>query len=245
MGNRVAAKLCCALVALLVIAPASGEGGPLRVAVASNFADALERLLERRSPGFPVSASRGSTGRLYAQIARGAPFDVFLAADMARPQALVDEGLVDAGVRPYALGILSVWSPTAAAGAPSCRSALAGDGRLAMANPRVAPYGVAARQLLESLALWPLRTPPALGENVAQAVTFTATGNARVGIVASSLIPAGAHGCRWDVEAEWHEPIVQGALVLNAKDVRADRFVDYLRSQATQTHLVELGYRAL
>ena len=196
---------------------------PLRIAVASNFrttANELIREFQARHPG-EVSLSVASTGKLYAQIVNGAPFHVLLAADEERPTRLEASGLAVSGSRfTYALGRLSLWSRDKSIENDDCLAALRdpASGRVSLANPATAPYGLAARQTLESLGLWePLADRLVYGENVSQALQFAASGNARLGFVAAaslesvSLPPA---TCRWEVPVELHAPIRQQAVLL-------------------------------
>ena len=196
------------------------------MAVAANAAEAVEALaaeFEQQS-GHRVTISVGSTGKLYAQILHGAPFDVFLAADQERPRLLVEQGIAVEGSRlTYAVGRLVLWSSdrTVEASAETLRAA--SFRRLALANPDLAPYGAAARDTLRELGLWEsLRTKIVLGENVGHAFAMTASGNAEFGFVALSSVFSGRNereGNYWEVPGHFHRPILQDAVLLNrAKD---------------------------
>ena len=164
------------------------------VAVATNFTSCLKELVVgfEQKTKHHVVVSPGSTGKLYAQITNGAPFDVFLAADVRRPQLLEKEGLAVKGSRfTYAIGRLTLWS--------AHPSLVNGDGAeillaqpfryLAIANPKTAPYGAAARQTLEALDLWDKVQPYIVqGENIGQTFQFVASGNAELGFVALSQV---------------------------------------------------------
>ena len=176
------------LMAALASLPGTVFGDEVRVAVASNFADCLEALAPafEESTGHQVIISRGSTGRHFAQIQSGAPFDVFLAADSLRPTLLEEKGLIVPGSRfTYAEGRLALWIP--GAGPEDKRPAAdilraAEFDHLAIANPRLAPYGLAAKQALESMGLWEdLRSRLVMGQNVGQTWQFVASGNAEMG----------------------------------------------------------------
>lgn len=226
------------------------------VAVAANFAEVVEHLGEdfaSRSPHH-VDLSVGSTGALYAQIRNGAPFDVLLAADRRRPELLESEGFAVPGSRfTYAVGQLVLWSPeagrVAADGAETLR---AGNFRkLAMANPALAPYGLAARQTLEHLGLYPaLANKIVMGMNIGQAHAMVATGNAEVGFVALSYLESDRNrqvGSRWEVPAELHDPIRQDAVLLT-RAPRPDAgaaFLAYLRSERARTLIESFGYATL
>lgn len=222
------------------------------VAVASNFAPVAEDLAARfaSSTGHGITLVAGSTGKLYAQIARGAPFDVFLAADSARPGRLVEEGRAVAGSRRvYALGRLVLWSAS-----PDRRSAAGpdllarGDFRhLAIANPDLAPYGVAAREVLRSLGLLAkLEERLVHGENIGQTYALVASGNAELGFVAD----AQARGVQekeaggWRVPTNHHAPIRQEAVLLaRAADNGAARaFLAYLSDDEAEQAIEAAGY---
>lgn len=200
----------------------------------------------------PVRASHGSTGKLYAQIINGAPFDVFLSADTDRPLLLERAGLIVSGSRwTYATGSLVLWSRDEALRGKDCRAVLerSAYGRLALANPKTAPYGAAAREFLIGAGLWEAAASRAVyGENIAQTLQFVATGNATLGFVASSqtadpALPAGT--CFWPVPVSRHAPLHQQAIVLKrASDNNgARRFADFLKTPAAKKIIREHGYQ--
>ena len=233
------------LAATLLLAASGASAGEVTVAVAANAAEAVEALaadFEERT-GHRVTVTVGSTGKLYAQILHGAPFDVFLAADQERPRLLVERGLaVDDSQRTYAIGRLVLWSsdPTLEASAETLRSG--SFRRLAIANPDLAPYGAAARDLLRELGLWEsLRSKIVVGENVGQSFTMAASGNAELGFVslATALSPRhGREGSYWEIPEHLHTPIRQDAVLLErARKNQAARdflrFLDTPRALAT------------
>lgn len=240
------------LLVLLLAGPVAGEEAV--VAVAANFTEVAERLegtFERQS-GHSLTFVVGSTGKLYAQIAHGAPFDAFLAADQARPERLEEEGLAVAGSRfTYATGRLTLWSrEPGGVGSDGAATLRQGKFRLlAIANPDLAPYGAAARQTLESLDLWTaLEDQVVLGETVGQAHALVASGNAELGFVALSYVLSPRNeipGSRWDVPAELHAPIRQDAVLLTraAANPAARGFLDFLRGDAAKTVIESYGYR--
>jgi len=241
------------LAAGLLSAQSATADTPIRVAVASNFAEtasALERLFESGGTG-DIEFSAASTGKHYAQITNGAPFDVLLAADSERPRRLEETGLAVAGSRfTYATGRLVLWSRDPALDADECRNALSEDrrGRVALANPDTAPYGEAARQALVALGLWAsIRPRLVYGENVAQTLQFIATGNARLGFVAAAQLVDSdlpATSCLWPVPAGLHAPIEQQAVLLErARDNPTARaFLDFLKSTQAANAIREHGY---
>ena len=223
------------------------------VAVASNFATTARELADHftRQSEVPVRLSVGSTGKLYAQIINGAPFDVFLAADVERPRLLEESGYSVAGMRfTYATGSLVAWSADASLSGRDCRDALLkGDFRhLAIANPITAPYGKAARDVLMHLQLWDTAYRRIVfGENIAQVLQFTATGNATLGFVAKSQtlrpeLPAAT--CSWQVPESMHDPIEQQLVLLSraADNIGAKQFIEFIRSPAAREIIIVQGY---
>ncbi len=219
------------------------------VAVAANFAPAARQLGQawQQQSNHGLEFSIGSTGKLYGQIINGAPYDLFLAADEQRPRRLVQAGLaVENSRMTYAIGTLVLWSPDPqrlrSAGPDVLRY---GDfRRLAIANPKLAPYGRAARETLLALGLWTRLQPRIVrAENVAQASAMAASGNAELALIAGSLQPPG--GSRWIVPAGLYRPIRQQAVLLTraANNAAARGFLAYLHSDTARARLLELGYR--
>jgi molybdate transport system substrate-binding protein len=235
------ARLGLLLGLLLGLPPA--WAGEARIAVASNFAPLMPALAKRfeQDTGHTIVISSASTGKLYAQIIHGAPFDVFLAADDDYPRRLEREGRSVSGSRfTYAIGRLALWSPRPGyvdgGGVLKQKSFR----KLAMANPRLAPYGTAAREVLEKLGLWASLQPKMVfGENIAQTHQFVASGNAELGFVAYSQVQAQA-GSHWLVPASLHAPLRQDALLLqHGKDSPAAKaFLTFLRG-ATAAALIQ------
>ena len=221
----------------------------LRVAVAANFAKTLQVIVSdfTATTGHRVIIASASTGKHYAQIRNGAAFDVFLAADVERPQRLEREGLGVPGSRfDYAIGRLVLWAPGAGR-IDDPRTLLAADDftRLAIANPRLAPYGVAAHQVLKAWGLWErLQARLVRGENIAQTFQFVATGNAPAGLVALSQVLA-LDGVVSDsyrmIASELHGPIRQQGLLLR-RSPAAEAFVAYLQSAVAGARIRAAGY---
>ena len=240
----------------LLLAASGARGEDVLAAVATNFLDVvlqLEPEFEAQT-GHDLRLVAGSTGKLYAQIVNGAPFEVFLAADEARPALLVAAGLaLEDSRRSYAEGRLALWSPRPgwldADGASTLRAS--GFRRLAIANPDLAPYGLAAREVLVNLGLASrLEGRLVFGENVGQTLALVATGNADLGFVALSQLRslaglAGlAEGSHWLVPRSLHAPIRQDAVLLaHAADRPGARaFLDYLRTPAVKDRIRSHGY---
>jgi molybdate transport system substrate-binding protein len=240
----------CAFLALLVLgAEPALSGDRVTVAVASNFSRAAAELSEQFADdtGITVRISNGSTGKLYAQILNGAPFDVFLAADAERPILLEQSGHAVAGTRAtYAEGALVLWSGEAG----DCPAALRDEhgGRVALANPATAPYGKAAIEYLSAEGLWDMVSGRTVyGENINQALQFVATGNATIGFIAKSQLGAPQlprAACTWELPASSYSSLEQQAVLLTraADNEGALRFIEYLRSEAAHEILTRHGY---
>ena len=225
---------------------ASASAWPLRaaegralVAVGANFANTAEALLPafEAETGYQITLSSGATGQLYGQIINGAPYDAFLAADQARPALLAQAGL-SLNRLTYARGLLVLMQAEGTASEAS----LLGDFRhLAIANPALAPYGLAAKQTLEEMGLWQaLEGRIVMGQNVGQAYALVASGNAELGLVARSYAAAG----HWAVPEANYAPILQDAVLLRENQAAAS-FLDYLGSDVAQTAIRAAGYGAL
>jgi molybdate transport system substrate-binding protein len=240
------------LACLLPGVAAAQKPAQARIAVAANFADAARALAAdyAKQSGHRIDISAASTGKLYAQIVNGAPFDALLSADAETPRKLVEEGLADgATLHDYAIGRLVLWSRDPARVQDG--EALLRKGkieRLAIANPELAPYGAAAREVLRFVRRWEeLKPRLVMGENVGQATQFVASGAAPLGLLPRSLVREGrrtAPGSGWEVPAAWHAPIVQSAVLLRRGDSnRAARgFLKYLQGPAARKRIRAFGY---
>lgn len=244
----------CPAFCLLLFLPSSGlRADQALVAVATNFVASLERLRPEfeAASGHSLLLAGGSTGKLYAQIVRGAPFDVFVAADRERPRLLEESGHAVPGSRfTYARGRLALWSADSSLIGDDGTSSLreANFRTLAIANPETAPYGAAAVEVLEELGLYlSLRSRLVLGENVGQTFAFVATESAQVGLVAlSNVLSWEGRGSLWRVPQELHSPIHQDVVVLThgVSNPAALEFMNYLRSSEFQQSIRPLGYGA-
>jgi len=240
------------LVILSLAGVSFAHAGEVAVAVAANFTAPMQQIATafERSTGHTTQLSFGSTGKLYAQIVNGGPFDLFLAADSQRPAKLEAEGTGVAGTRfTYAVGKLVLWSPDEHMVDPEGQ--VLGQGRfthLAIANPKTAPYGAAAMEVLARRGLAEtLEARLVRGENIGQAWQFVATGNAQLGFVAASQLfkdgqPLG--GSRWDVPADMYSPILQDAILLEhgADNDAAKALVEFLKGDAAAKIIRAYGY---
>lgn len=228
------------------------QAAEVGVAVAANFARPMAQLAERftAATGHTARLSVGSTGRLYSQIVAGAPFDLLLAADDDTPARLVAEGHARPEHRlTYAIGQLVLWSaqPGLVDGAGQVLER-GGFERLAIANPRLAPYGAAAMEVLRARGLAERLAPRLVtGDSIAQAYQFVATGNAALGFVALAQVSAPgtvATGSMWRVPPALHAPIRQDAVLLRrgADNPAAVALLTFLRSAEARALIAAWGY---
>jgi len=243
-------RLTTILIALLGSQLACAD--TLTVAVASNFKSTAEVIAAKFSAetGHEVRFSSASTGKLYAQIVHGAPFDILLAADSEHPALLQAAGLAAGAGVTYAIGELVLWSGDPSFSGSDCRQALAnlGKRKLAIANPETAPYGRAAKEFLTGADLWEqVASQLVYGENIAQALHFAVTGNAGFAVIAKSQaidprLPT--TGCSWPVPSDQYHPIEQQLVVLSraADNPVASRFLQFLQSADARDTIRQSGY---
>jgi len=237
----------------LLSVPVSAVAAEVQVAVAANFTAPLQAIAKQfeQDTGHKVLASFGATGQFYAQIKNGAPFEVFLAADDDRPARLEAEGDTVPGSRfTYAIGTLALWSAKPdyvdAQGAVLKENTFR---HLSIANPKTAPYGLAAMQVMQKLGVAQSLKPKVVeGQSIGQAQQFVASGNAELGFVALSQIYKDGQltsGSAWIVPEDLHDPIKQDAVVLaKGKDNPvAAAFVAYLKSPGAAAIIKSYGYQ--
>lgn len=232
--------------------PAISHADEVLVAVAANFTAPMKIIASafEKATGHKAELSFGSTGKLYTQIRNGAPFDVLLAADDETPAKLVKEGLaVPASRFTYAIGALVLWSAKPGfvdnEGAVLKKGAFA---HLALAAPKLAPYGAAAMETLSKIGLMSALSPKFVqGENIAQAYQFVSTGNAELGFVALSQVYANGKltsGSVWVVPTDLYHPIRQDAVILTRGKINpaARDLVKFLKSKQAQDVIRSYGY---
>ena len=224
----------------------------VQVAVAANFTAPARALAEvfARTTGHEARLSFGATGAFYTQIKNGAPFDVLLAADNERPARLEKEGDTVPGSRfTYATGQLVLWS--AKPGLVDDEGAVLKHGqfgKIAIANPKNAPYGAAAVEAMEKLGLAATLQPKLVtGESIGQTFNFIATGNAELGFVALAQVLEGGKlksGSMWVVPAQYHAPIIQDAVILNraASNPAAKAWMELLKTPQSKELIRSYGY---
>ncbi|MGG2399479.1 molybdate ABC transporter substrate-binding protein [Pseudomonas sp. SH1-B] len=224
----------------------------VQVAVAANFTAPMQAIAPEfeKATGHKLVAAFGSTGQFYAQIRNGAPFEVFLAADDTTPAKLESEGLTVKDSRfTYAVGGLVLWSADASYLDGSDAALKAGQFKhLSIANPKAAPYGLAATQVLDKLGLSEaVKSKLVEGQNITQAHQFVSTGNAELGFVALSQVYKDGKitsGSAWIVPGELHEPINQDAVILTkgANNPAASALVDFLKGPEAAKIIESFGY---
>ena len=231
---------------------AAAQAEVVQIAVAANFTAPARALAEifARTTGHEAKLSFGATGAFYTQIKNGAPFDILLAADDERPIRLEKEGDTVPGSRfTYAVGQLVLWS--AKPGFVDDQGAVLKGGnfnKIAMANPKLAPYGAAAVETMDKLGLAAALTPKLVtGESIGQTYNFIATGNAELGFVALAQVLDGGKmksGSMWVVPAKYHAPIIQDAVILKraAANPAAKAWMALMRSPNTQDFIRSYGY---
>ena len=243
-----------ALAACALIVGQAANAAEATVAVAANFAEpmkAIAAVLEKTT-GHTIRVSLGPTGSLYTQIRNGAPFDVFLAADAERPEMLEKEGRTQPGTRfTYAIGKLVLWSSRE--GRVDSQGAVlrsADLGKVAIANPKTAPYGAAAVEAMEKMGLLAALRPRLVqGESIGQTFNFVKTGNADVGFVAMAQVLSGGRlkeGSMWVVPQDFYPPIRQDAVVLKRgeNNAAAQALIRLLQSPNIKDLIRSYGYDA-
>ena len=236
-----------------ILTPLSlARAAEVSVAVAANFTAPMQKIAQafEQDTGHKAALAFGSTGKFYAQIRNGAPFDLLLAADDETPARLDKEGLAVPGARfTYAVGRLTLWSKRP--GFVDDKGEVLRTGnfdKLAIADPKLAPYGAAAAETLTKLGLYQtLSAKLVQGESISQAYQFVATENAALGFVALSQVFADGRltqGSAWVVPQELHAPLQQDAvLLLRGKDnAAAQALFNYLKGERAKTIIRSFGY---
>jgi molybdate transport system substrate-binding protein len=242
------------IVAVLQLTCRLAAAQGLAVAAASDLQSVLPEIAARfeKSSGQPVKLTFGSSGNFFTQIENGAPFDVFLSADIDYPRRLEESGRAERGSRYlYALGHLVLWTRSDSGIDVRRGLAVLADGkvrRIAIANPELAPYGRAAVAALRHEDLYDrVRAKLVLGENISQAAQFVQTGSAEAGVIARSLAmsPAlKAAGVYTDIPESWHPPIEQAAVIVAASKQKtlARQFIDFLKTPDIVSLLQSFGF---
>lgn len=240
---------CLLLTCSLMTASLVARAETVYIACASNFKAPMQQLVAQfqNASGLTVKVAYGSSGKLFAQIQHGAPFHLFFSADQKKPARLRELGLAPENAqKTYAIGTLVLWSRSAAKGVQVKQRLLTGDfRRLALANPKLAPYGSAAVAVLNELGLIQRdRSKWVMGENIGQTFQFVASGSTDLGFVALSQVLQHQQRGYWVIEQALYPPIKQDALLLNigAKQAAVRAFWDFLDSPQAAALIKDAGY---
>jgi molybdate transport system substrate-binding protein len=236
--------------ALLLSMPANAE--KITVAAASDLKFAMDEIVttfKKDNPGDEVEVVFGSSGNSHTQIQQGAPYDLFFSADIGFPRELAEKGLAASDAKPYAIGRIVLWS--ASLDATKMTLASLADPkitRVAIANPKHAPYGKRAEEALRASGLWEKVEPKLVyGQTIVQATQFVQTGNAQVGIIALSLASNPElvqKGGYWLIPENLHEPLEQGFIITKRAEGNelAKRFADYMDSKPVRAVMTKYGF---
>jgi molybdate transport system substrate-binding protein len=240
---------CVSAFTLILPGVSAARAADISVAVAANFTAPAKELAAafHAQTGDTLALSFGSSGQFYAQIAQGAPYEVFLSADAVRPQKAVAAGLAVSGtVFTYAIGKLVLWSADPRLVDPKGEVLIKGNFiHLANADPAAAPYGAAGEQVMKALGVYSKIEPKIVtGQSITQTYQFVASGNAELGFVAMSQVMKGIKGSRWIVPQNLYAPIVQDAVLLKpgADDAGAKAFLEFLKTAAASKIIQSYGY---
>jgi len=249
--SRFAARLLI-FICLLVAGQTAHAGEKITIAAAADLKFALDEvvaLFSRLHPADRVETIYGSSGKFQTQIRQGAPFDLYFSADIAYPRALKEEGFAASEVQPYAVGRIVLWSPSRDAGRmmladladPAIR-------KIAIANPKHAPYGKRAEEALKAAGVWEkVEAKLVYGENVAQAAQFVQTGNAQAGIIALSLALSpelAKQGSYALIPDKLHQPLEQGFIVTRraAGNPLAQVFARFMSGSEARAVMTRYGF---
>ena len=238
--------------AVMAVCACGAQAAEVAVAVAANFTAPMQKIaaLFEQDTGHKAQLSFGATGKFYAQITNGAPFGILLAADDSTPAKIAKENLGDGATRfTYAIGQLVLWSKQAGYVDDAGKVLTKNDWQhIAIANPKLAPYGLAAMQTLDKLGLTAqVQSRVVTGENIGQTYQFAASGNAQLGFVALSQVMEGGklrEGSAWMVPADMHESIRQDAILLKPGqgNTAASALLQYLKGDKARAVIQSYGY---
>lgn len=236
--------------AITLALPAHAEKVTIAAAADLKFAmDEIVTAFKKTNTSDEVEVIYGSSGKFNTQIQQGAPYDMYFSADIGFPRELAKAGLAASEVKPYALGRIVLWSASMDASKMTLESLLDTNvKRIAIANPKHAPYGKRAEEALRSSALWDKVEPKLVyGENIAHTAQFIQTGNAQVGIIALSLAvnpELAGKGGYWLIPDKLHQPLEQGYIITKRAEnnALAKRFADYMGSPSARTVMTKYGF---
>lgn len=243
-------KFLFALCSIFLAASAHAEKITVAAAADLKFAmDEIVAVYKKANPSDEVDVVYGSSGKFHTQIQQGAPYDLFFSADIGFPRELAAAGLAASEVKPYAFGRIVLWS----AGMDATKMTLSSltdpkITRIAIANPKHAPYGKRAEEALKAAGVWDkVESKLVYGENIAQTAQYVQTGNAQVGIIALSLAvnsELARKGGYWMIPDNLHQPLEQGYIVTKRAESNplAKRFAGYIASKSSRAVMTKYGF---
>lgn len=240
------------LLAFVVVFSGAARAEKIIVAAAADLKFAMDEIVDsfrKSNPSHEIEVIYGSSGKFHTQIQRGAPYDLYFSADIAFPRELARAGFAASEVRPYAVGRIVLWSATMDASKMTLASLTDPKiARIAIANPRHAPYGARAEEALRATGLWGKVEPKLVyGEHIAHAAQFVQTGNAQVGIIALALAlnpELSSKGGYWLIPDNLHKPLDQGFIITKRaeKSALAKSFADYMGNRAARAAMTKYGF---
>jgi molybdate transport system substrate-binding protein len=245
-------RLHTLLLTLALAASGAAQAGKITIAAAADLKFALDEIVtvfKQANPGEEVGVIYGSSGKFHTQIQQNAPYDLYFSADIKYPQELAKKGLAASAVKPYAFGRIVLWSASLDASKMTLTSLTDPKiTRIAIANPKHAPYGKRAEEALRSVGLWDkVQSKLVYGENIAHTAQFVQTGNAQAGIIALALAvnpELASKGGYWLIPDKLHQPLEQGYIITQraADNPLAKRFADYMDGKAARAVMVKYGF---
>ena len=240
------------LLACTLVLSLSAHAEKITVAAAADLKFAMDEIaasFKSASPGDEINVIYGSSGKFHTQIQQGAPYDLFFSADIGFARELAKRGLTASEVKPYALGRIVLWSASLDATKMTLESLTDPKiTRIAIANPKHAPYGKRAEEALRTAGLWEKIEPRLVyGENIAHTAQFVQTGNAEIGIIALALAvnpELAAKGGYWLIPDKLHEPLEQGFIITKRAEgsALAKRFADFMESKSARSVMTKYGF---
>lgn len=238
--------------ALVIFFSGAAQAEKITVAAAADLKFAMDEIVasfKTSSPGDEIDVIYGSSGKFHTQVQQGAPYDLFFSADISFPRELAKAGLAASEVKPYAVGRIVLWSASMEASKMTLASLTDSKiTRIAIANPKHAPYGARAEEALRASGLWEKIEPKLVyGENIAHTAQFVQTGNAQIGIIALALAvnpELSSKGGYWLIPDNLHNPLEQGFVITKRaeKSVLAKRFAEYMGSKAARAVMTKYGF---
>lgn len=240
------------LIAVFSLLSTLAHAEKITIAAASDLKFAMDEIVstfKQANPDDQIDVAYGSSGNFNTQIQQGAPFDLFFSADIGFSRELVKNGLAASEVKPYALGRIVLWSASLDATKMTLASLTDPSiTRIAIANPKHAPYGKRAEEALHASGLWETIEPKLVyGENIVQTTQFVQTGNAQIGIIALSLAgnpELAQKSGYWLIPDNLHEPLEQGFIITKRAEnnALAKRFADYMLSGPVRLVMTKYGF---